>query len=137
MRFNRSFYLTALTILALGLAGCGRNETGPKGDNGPPGPPGARGDAGPQGPAGPQWPGGPAGPAGPPGAASQTRIVRVNCSTETCQVDCEMSEVMVTAYCGPSRHAATFLSENSASCGLTPSNAESPLVAVCVRTRAP
>jgi hypothetical protein len=33
----------------------------------------------------------------------------------------------------PSCHAATFLSENSASCGLTPSNADSPLVAVCVR----
>jgi hypothetical protein len=44
--------------------------------------------------------------------------------------------VMVTAYCGPSRHAATFLSENSASCGLTPSNADSPLVAVCVRAHA-
>jgi hypothetical protein len=36
MRFNRSFYLTALTILALGLAGCGRDATGPNGDNGPP-----------------------------------------------------------------------------------------------------
>jgi hypothetical protein len=61
------------------------------------------------------------------------RIIRVNCSTQSCQTQCEMSEVLVTAYCGPSRHAATFLSENSASCGLTPSNADSPLVAVCVR----
>jgi hypothetical protein len=51
------------------------------------------------------------------------------------QVAREMSEVMVTAYCGPSRHAATFLSENSASCGLTPSNADSQLVAVCERMR--
>jgi len=65
--------------------------------------------------------------------ASQTRVVRVNCATESCQVQCEMGEVMVTAYCGPSRKAATFLSESSASCGLTPSNADSPLVAVCVR----
>ena len=54
----------------------------------------------------------------------------------TCQAACEMSEVMVTAYCGPSRHSATFLSENSASCGLTPSNADSPLVALCVRAHA-
>jgi hypothetical protein len=128
--------MTALAVVVLGLGGCGQNATGPKGDPGPPGPPGARGDAGPQGPAGLQGPAGPAGPAGSQGPASATRIIRVNCSTETCQVACEMSEVMVTAYCGPSRHAATFLSENSASCGLTPSDADSPLVAVCVRAGA-
>jgi len=82
-------------------------------------PPGASGTAGPQGPAG---------SAGPAGLSSETRILRVDCSTETCQVACVMTKVMVTAYCGPSRHAATFLSENSTSYGLTPGNADSPLV---------
>jgi hypothetical protein len=136
MRFNRYFHILALTLLTLSVGGCGQDGAGPKGDNGPPGPPGARGEAGPQGPAGLQGPAGPQGPAGQRGPASETRILRVNCSTETCQVACEMSEVMVTAYCGPSRHSASFLSENSASCGLTPSNADSPLVAVCVRAHA-
>jgi hypothetical protein len=136
MPVDRSLFTIAVVTLSLGLAGCG-DWKGPKGDPGSPGPPGARGDAGPQGPAGSQGPAGPAGPAGPPGPASQTRVLRINCTTQSCQTQCEMGEVLVTAYCGTSRHAATFLSENSASCGFTPSNADSPLVAVCVSTHAP
>jgi hypothetical protein len=108
MQINRSLLSTAFLVLAVSLGGCGEDSKGPIG---------------------------PTGPVGAPGPASETRIVRVNCTTQSCQAQCEMSEVLVTAYCGPSRHAATFLSENSASCGLTPSNAESPLTAICVRAR--
>jgi hypothetical protein len=130
MPVDRFFMTTALVTLVLSLAACG--EKGPKGDAGPPGPPGAPGSTGPQGPAGSQGPPGPAGPTGSPGPASQTRILRVDCTTQSCQTQCEMGEVLVTAYCGPARRPATFLSENSVSCGLTPSNAVSPLIAVCV-----
>jgi hypothetical protein len=38
----------------------------------------------------------------------------------------------ITAYCGSSRKPANFLSENSASCGLTPTDSDGPLVAVCL-----
>jgi hypothetical protein len=31
-------------------------------------------------------------------------------TTQSCQVQCEMSEVLVTAYCGPSRSDAVALS---------------------------
>jgi hypothetical protein len=53
---------------------------------------------------------------------------------QSCVVNCEMNEILVAAYCGASRRAATFLTEISASCGIAPSAATSPLVAVCVRT---
>jgi len=40
--------------------------------------------------------------------------------------------VLVTAYCGIERKPASFLTERSVSCGVVPSAANSPLVAVCV-----
>jgi hypothetical protein len=128
--------LLAIIGLSLLAVGCGSGPQGPKGDPGPPGEPGAAGDAGPQGPTGAQGPQGPAGPPGPPGVSSQTRVHRVNCATETCQVTCGLDEVLVSAYCGPSRHAPTFLNENAVSCGIAPNAANSPLVAICVRIEA-
>jgi hypothetical protein len=47
-------------------------------------------------------------------------------------VKCELNAVLVTAYCGSSRKPATFLDENSASCGLTPTASDGPLVVVCL-----
>ena len=133
MRSTRFPVIIVLTVLSFVAAGCGQNASGPKGDPGPPGPPGPRGDIGPQGPPGP--PGGPGtqGPPGPPGPASQTRIVRANCALQSCTVQCEQEEVLVTAFCGIRRRPATFLTENSVSCGISPSSADNPLVAVCVR----
>jgi len=127
-----------LSVIAVSLCviSCGQEPKGPRGDAGPPGPPGPMGEAGAQGPAGSQGPQGPPGPAGPPGAASQTRVMRVNCALESCQVQCDLAEVLVTAYCGVSRKPAMFLSEKSVSCGLAPNSADSPLVAVCVRSQA-
>jgi hypothetical protein len=117
------------------VVSCGEGQPGPKGDPGPPGPPGLRGDVGPQGPTGSPGSPGLQGPPGPPGPASQTRIVRVNCVLQSCTAQCEQEEVLVTAYCGIRRRSATFLTENSVSCGITPSSADNPLVAVCVRAQ--
>jgi hypothetical protein len=128
----RSFLVAAAMAMSIFLSGCGEDSRGPKGDEGPPGSPGPMGVAGTQGPAGPQGLQGPMGPAGPSGQSSQTRIIRVNCQLQSCQAKCELNAVLVTAYCGSSRKPATYLDENSASCGLTPTDSDGPLVAVCL-----
>jgi hypothetical protein len=126
----RLIRLIALCGLVLCVAACGQPQPGPKGEQGPPGPAGPKGDPGENGAPGQQ---GPAGPQGPPGPASQTRILRENCATTTCTVTCNEDEVLVTAYCGPQRQPANVLTERSVSCGVVPSAASSPLVAVCLR----
>ena len=136
-----------LSVVFLGfilcVAGCGKPEPGPKGDAGPSGP---KGDAGPAGPAGPRGdrgetgPAGPAGPAGPQGSAgtsSQVRVIRQTCASTTCTAACNESEVLVAAYCGPSRQSATVLTERSVSCGVTPDPERNPLVVVCISAPPP
>ena len=126
----RAAYLVLAFALLAGLAGCGK---GPQGDTGPAGPPGLKGDVGPAGPPGPK---GDAGPAGPVGAKGDTgpagppsvRVVRSDCASGSCTVECREDEVLVTAYCGPKRTPALFLKEGSASCGPP----DTPLIAVCV-----
>jgi hypothetical protein len=44
--------------------------------------------------------------------------------------------VLVVAYCGVNRGPATYLTERSASCGVVPNPANSPLVAVCAASAA-
>ncbi|HJY17510.1 MAG TPA: hypothetical protein VJ353_07730, partial [Xanthobacteraceae bacterium] len=105
---------------------------GPQGDQGPAGPQGPKGDAGPVGPAGPPGPPGPAGPQGQAGPPSPSiRVVKSDC-VSGCTVQCQDDEVLVTAYCGPTRNQAQFLGEKGASCGPTGSATNTPLVAVCV-----
>jgi hypothetical protein len=105
--------------LAVGLAGCGKPEPGEKGD---PGPPGAKGDAGPRG------------PAGPPGASGAMRILRANCDATACAAQCGDDEVLLIAYCGAMRNAATFPTERSATCrARTPAN--SPIIAACAKAQ--
>jgi Collagen triple helix repeat (20 copies) len=128
----RSPQLLFFMAVSLCLVSCGPSS-GPRGEIGPQGAAGEKGESGPQGPSGPRGPPGPPGPNGPPGPASQTRIARVNCLLESCQVSCEVGEVLVTAYCGAGRKAAVFLGEKAASCGVSPNASDSPLVAVCVR----
>jgi hypothetical protein len=118
---------TALSICAL-IAGCGQGPPGPQGQAGPQGSPGAKGDPGPQGPPGQP---GPQGIAGPPGPAAAIRIVRKDCISNTCVAECAANEILVSAYCGTNRGQAKFLTERSASCGVIPNPANSPLVAVC------
>ena len=113
--------LIAIT-LAIGLLGCGKSPQGEKGDPGPAGPPGAKGDAGPRGPAGP-----------PSGAM---RVIRANCDTTSCTAQCNDDEVLLVAYCGATRIAATFPTERSATCrARTPAN--NPLIAACGKSVAP
>jgi hypothetical protein len=56
------------------------------------------------------------------------RIVRSDCASASCTVECRENEVLVTAYCGPSRSPALFPKERSASCGPP----DTPVVAVCI-----
>jgi Collagen triple helix repeat (20 copies) len=104
-----------------------KGETGPAGPAGPPGPAGPRGAPGPQGPPGAQ---GPEGPPGPAGAGGQIRVIRTNCDAADCTVECRDDEVLLTAYCGARRTAATFPNERSASCRRR-GTASSPLVVAC------
>jgi Collagen triple helix repeat (20 copies) len=138
----------AAIVLAACMGGCGPGSQGSqasKGDPGPAGPAGARGEAGPAGAAGPPGPRGPAGPQGaqgpqgpqgaqgppgPAGGATPVRVMRTNCDSAGCTVECAEDEVLLTAYCGPRRTAAVFPSERSASCRRRGS-ASSPLVAAC------
>ena len=125
----RAAHLAVAVALLIGLAGCGK---GPQGDAGPAGSQGPKGEAGPVGPAGPPGPAGPAGPQGPQGAPSPSiRVVKSDC-TSGCTIQCQDNEVLVTAYCGPTRNQAQFLGEKAASCGPEASPANAPLVAVCV-----
>jgi len=126
----RNGQLILVGALVLGLAACGQ---GPKGDSGPPGPPGPKGDTGAQGPTGPVGPPGPAGPQGAQGPPSPTvRVVRSDCLAGYCSASCRGDEVLVSAYCGPSRTPATFLGERQAQCGIDATAANKPLVVVCV-----
>jgi hypothetical protein len=126
----RAAHLALVIGLLAGLAGCGK---GPQGDNGPTGPQGPKGDAGPAGPIGPPGPPGPQGPQGKEGPPSPTiRVVRSDCLSGSCTVECHDNEVLVNAYCGPTRNRAQFLGERAASCGPEATPANAPLVAVCV-----
>lgn len=126
----RPGHLLLVGLLLVGLAGCGQS---PKGDSGPAGQPGAKGDPGSPGPPGPVGPHGPPGPQGEQGPPSPTvRVVRLNCITGGCTVSCRGDEVLVSAYCGPARHPATFIAERQASCAVEANAANDPLVAVCV-----
>jgi hypothetical protein len=129
--YFRSF--ASAVALSVCIAGCG----GPKGEPGAAGPAGERGEAGPPGPAGPA---GPPGPPGPPGSAGPTgsqtaegtvRVIRSNCEAAACRAECNQDEVVVNAYCGPRRTAATVVNERTVACAR--GAAASPLVMICAK----
>ena len=122
-------YSLAVALLVV-LCGC---DVGKKGDPGAVGAGGPKGEAGVPGLPGPPGPAGPAGPQGERGPPSPTvRVVRMNClNNATCSVSCGGDEILVTAYCGPSRTAPSYPSERKASCGINSDTANSPLVAIC------
>ena len=84
------------------------------------GPPGARG---------------PAGPAGPRGAAGEPglRILRSDCATSNCTVECADDEVLLNAYCSPNRTAAIYPAEHIAQCR-TQGRGRVEVVAVCAKS---
>jgi hypothetical protein len=104
--------------LAVCLVGCGKGSQGDKGDPGPAGPPGEKGAAG---------------PAGPPGVSSAVRILRISCDATNCTAQCSDDEVLLIAYCGPTRNPANFPTERSASCRVR-NAANNPLIAACAKT---
>ena len=125
----RAAHLALAVALLTALAGCGK---GSQGDTGPAGPQGPMGDIGPAGPAGPLGPAGPQGPQGEQGPPSPSvRVIKSDC-VSGCTLQCQDNEVLVTAYCGPTRNPAQFLGERGASCGPAASPSNAPLVAVCV-----
>ena len=87
-------------------------QRGAQGDPGPPGPPGPRGAAGDAG----------------------IRIVRLACNGGDCTLQCEPSEVLLTAHCGVGRTPAIYPTEASALCR-SRSNARVEVVAACVKSR--
>lgn len=123
--------ITLAVVLSVIVASCGKPEAGPAGPKGDPGP---KGDAGAAGQAGPPGPPGPQGPQGTPGASSQFRLVRSPCTSPTeCTVSCRDDEIVVSAFCGKKRAAATYLTDSTANCGVTPDTTDGPLVAVCAK----
>jgi hypothetical protein len=123
--------LILVGLVVVALAGCSK---GPKGDPGAVGPSGAQGEPGAAGPPGPVGPPGPPGPQGEAGPPSPTlRVIRNNCLGGACTAGCRGDEVLVSAYCGPSRSQPTFLDERQVSCGIEASTANAPLVAFCVQ----
>ena len=69
---------------------------------------GAKGPTGNQGPAGPKGPTGNPGPLGEEsGQVSSLRIVQSNCDQTSCTAQCGENEILLTAYCGPKRNAAS------------------------------
>jgi len=116
-------------VLSVFVAGCGQPTPGPQG---PPGSQGPKGDPGPQGPPGSAGPPGPQGPAGTPGASSLFRLVRAPCTNASdCSITCRDDEIVISAFCGKRRAAATYLTDNTVSCGVNPDTTDGPLVAVC------
>jgi len=63
--------------------------------------------------------------------------VRANCdgAASACSAQCGDDEVLLIAYCGTARNAATFPTERSASCK-TRNAANSPLIAACTKVTA-
>jgi hypothetical protein len=111
--------VATITAIAVSLASCGQAPQGPKGEPGATGP---KGDVGPQG------------PAGPPGSAmpSAIRTIRANCDASSCAAQCNEDEILLIAYCGPTRNAAVFTNEKAASCRLR-NAANNPLVVACAK----
>jgi hypothetical protein len=125
----RAEHLLALALL-MAVAGCGEGKKGDAGSSGLPGPKGEQGQPGAPGPVGPAGPLGPQGEQGPP--SPTMRVIRMNClHNGTCAAACRGDEVLVAAYCGPSRTAPTYTSERQASCGINADAANTPLVVIC------
>jgi len=68
-------------------------------------------------------------------SASSLRVVRVNCNVDGCSVACNPDEIVLVAYCGRRREAATLQTEQQASCRTRGAHS-SPLIAACAKVPA-
>jgi hypothetical protein len=89
---------------------------------------GTQGERGAPGPIGPPGAMGPAGPAGDPGI----RIVRPDCPTGTCALECGEDEILLVAYCGAGRAPSVAQNERSALCRSSV-RARAEVVAACAK----
>jgi len=81
------------------------------------------------GPPGPAGPAGPQGEQGPP--SPSVRVVRTDCVSNACTVECHDNEVLVSAYCGrPEIRRSSWPKEVLHAARGQP--LQRPLVAVCV-----
>jgi hypothetical protein len=87
------------------------------------GPKGERGPAGPAGQAGAR------GPAGDPGV----RLVRSDCAAGNCTAECAGDEILLSAYCSPSRSPVAYPTEHSAACRSLGGRARVEVVAACIK----
>jgi hypothetical protein len=98
---------------AVGIVSAASNgQPGPRGERGPPGPPGPRGPAG----------------------QSDIRIVRADCPSGNCVVECEPEEILLVAHCGSGRLQAYTQSERSALCR-SPARGGFGIVAACLKAQ--
>jgi hypothetical protein len=127
----RKTNLVLVIALAAALASCGKPAPGPQGPKGDPGP---KGDTGAQGEIGPVGPQGLQGPPGPAGASSQFRLVQAPCTSSlACTATCRDDEIVIFAFCGAKRGAASYLTDRTVSCGSNPDTTGGQLVLVCAK----
>jgi hypothetical protein len=83
---------------------------------------------------GPRGERGAAGPAGPRGAPGDPglRVLRSDCATGNCTVECADDEVLLNAYCSPGRTPAAYPTEYSALCRTT-GRGRVEVVAACLK----
>jgi hypothetical protein len=65
--------------------------------------------------------------------SSAVRVFRANCDAANCTAQCSDDEVLLIAYCGPTRNPVIFPTERSASCRVR-NTANNPLIAACGKT---
>jgi hypothetical protein len=85
--------------------------------------------AGPPGERGPPGAAGPRGAAGDPGI----RVLRGDCVTGNCTLECADDEVLLNAFCNPGRTPAAFPTEQSALCRPT-GRGRIEVVAACLKS---
>jgi hypothetical protein len=87
---------------------------------------------------GPPGPPGPAGPVGPRGAQGEAgiRVIRPDCPTGTCSLECNEDEILLIAHCGSGRLPTVYQSERVALCRSSV-RGKVDVVAACVKAGKP
>jgi hypothetical protein len=91
-----------------------------------------------QGERGPPGPPGPPGPVGPRGTQGEAgvRVIRPDCPTGTCNLECNEDEILLIAHCGAGRLPTIYQNERVALCRSSV-RAKADVVAACVKAGKP